>query len=68
MANPIPVKHRAAFLKYMRDRDRNIDDDQQEWDLLNTAEEFMIEKKLQRGSPYDALLQYHKLRVDADGI
>lgn len=60
MSNPIPVKNREGFILYMANMERMKGDD--EWALLDAAEEYMIAKKFQRGNPQDALNYYTRLR------
>lgn len=60
MSNPIPVKNRDGFILYMSNMERQVGDD--EWALLDAAEEYMIAKKFQRGDPQRALEYYIGLR------
>ena len=54
MSNPIPVRHRAAFLEHMRAGT----DQTNHWAMLDLAEEFMLERKYGRGDPATALRFY----------
>ncbi len=60
MSNPISVKHRHEFIRWMVEHEIDVGED--EWTLLHAAEEFLILKKLQRGNPLDAVKFYKTWR------
>lgn len=62
MANPIPVKHRDEFIRWMRSEMEATPGTPSEWDMLNAAEEYLIKKKFQRGNPQDAVNYYLRFR------
>jgi hypothetical protein len=66
VSNPIPVKHRDEFIRWMRSVQESAPE-VSHWEMLDAAEEFLIVKKFSRGDPHSAVQQYYKL-VDAHSI
>ncbi len=55
--NPIPTKHREAFVQHMK----KVEDQADHWKLLDAAEEFLQHKRMRYGNPDGAVKQYQRL-------
>jgi hypothetical protein len=66
--NPIPVRLRDEFVAHMdANNDESAPDGAWFQRLVDAAEEFFIQKRLQHGDPHSATHQYIRLKQAAEG-